>query len=252
MKTRKWKLLRMAAVTAVLFSLLCGCSAPAGEGEAGGTAPAEVTEEAAPKEITALVNEEQRTVLSLSFDDFIAACNEVWRETDETDYLAPASEWMALQDVTRFWEYPCVCHSDSADLQIYSIPKVLVYTPENSDEIYEIELVFDDHSYQESFYREYQRICRNTLKTLLPGLGEEETSALYDKLYAQTGELFLGDYYIEPDGSKPLPSALYRVGELGFYGYYGSGTANLCILPLTEEEAAGIGERGTEIVSLPE
>ena len=249
------KLLRLAAVSAVLLSLLCGCSSPAGEQEAAGTAPepsAEtLAEESRPPEIKALENEEQRAVLSLSLDDFAAAYNRVYRLTHETDYLSPASEWTALNDVTRLWEYPCVCYSFSADPQIYSLPKVLVYAPEGGEEIYEIELLFDDHSFQEGFYEEFQRICHNTLQALLPNLSDAERSALYDTLYAQTGELFLGDYYVDPDGSKPIPEKIYRCGEMGFYGYYGSGSANICIIPLTDAATAQIAQNGTELVSAP-
>lgn len=248
------KLLRMAAVSAVLFSLLCGCSSPAVKqesAEATESSAETLAEESHPLEIKALENEEQRAVLSLSIDDFVTAYNQVYRLTHKTDYLAPAPEWTSLNDVTRLWEYPCVCYSFSADPQIYSLPKVLVYTPEGGEEIYEIELLFDDHSFQEAFYEEYQRICHNTLNVLLPDLNDEEISALYDRLYAQTGELFLGDYYVDPDGSKPMPDKIYRCGEMGFYGYYGSGTANICIIPLTEAATEQIAQSGTELASVP-
>lgn len=222
--------------------MLCGCSAPAVEQEDSGETFTSV-EEIAPIEIKAVENEEQRTVLSLSLDDFIGAYNGVYRETHDTDSLAPSSEWTVLNDVTRLWEYPCICYSFSAGGQVYSMPRVLVYAPEGGDEIYEIELYFDDHSFQEGFYEEFQRICHNTLKVLLPELSDEERDALYDNLYAQTGEFFLGDYYVAPNGDKPMPEEIYRCGEMGFYGYYGSGSANIVIFPLTEGTAARI-ERG--------
>ena len=250
MKQFNGTLLGLAVTVAMLFALLCGCSAPAVEQEEAGDVSVSA-EEAEALEIRAVENGEQRAVLSLSLDDFIGAYNGVYRETHDTDYLAPASEWTALNDVTRLWEYPCVCHSFSADQQIYSMPKVLVYTPEESDEIYEIELVFDDHSFQEAFYEEYQRICHNALKALLPDLSEMEISALYDTLYAQTGELFLGDYYVDPDGSKPMPDKIYRCGEVGLYGYYGSGTADICVIPLTDATTAQITQNGTKLVSVP-
>ena len=242
--------LRLGLAAAVLFLMLCGCSAPAVEQEDAGETFAS-PEEIAPIEIKAVENGEQRAVLSLSLDAFIGAYNGVYRETHATDYLAPASEWVALTDVTRLWEYPCTCYSFSAGGQVYSMPRVLVYAPEGGDEIYEIELYFDDHSFQEGFYEEFQRICHNTLKALLPDLSDGERDALYEKLYAQTGELFLGDYYVDPDGDKPMPERIYRCGEMGFYGYYGSGSANIVVIPLTEGAVERIERGGAEIVSVP-
>ena len=122
-----------------------------------------------------------------------------------------------------------------------------IYTPDNNNYIYEIELTFDDHGYQESLYEEFKRICFYSLKVFLPELSDTEINSLYKELYLQTNNNFWGDYYTYGDTERPMLTTIYYYNGIGFYGYYGAGTANICMIPVTQESLLQFEKEGVEI-----
>lgn len=95
----------------------------------------------------ALENGDGQVIFSISIDDFIASYNSFYRPVYATNYLSPSATWLAFFDMTPYFETDSIHHRFSEDEQMGSMPTVSIYTPENSDCIYEIELTFDDHGY---------------------------------------------------------------------------------------------------------
>ena len=164
-----------------------------------------------------------------------------------TNYLSPSATWLAFFDMTPYFETDSIHHRFSEDEQMGSMPTVSIYTPENSDCIYEIELTFDDHGYQESLYEKFEEICLYSLQVILPALSKNEIDSLYKNLYAQTDDNFWGDYYTYGGTERPLLNMIYYYNGIGLYGYYGAGTANICIIPMTQETLIQFEQEGIEI-----
>lgn len=194
-----------------------------------------------------LENGDGQAIFSISIDDFITSYNSFYRPVHAVNYLSPSENWVALFDVTPYFEIDSIHHRFSEDEQMESMPTVSIYTPENSDCIYEIELTFDDHGYQESLYEKFEEICFNSLQVVLPVLSKNEINLLYKELYAQTDCNFWGDYYTYTRTERPLLNMVYYYNGIGLYGYYGAGTANICIIPMTQKTLIQFEQEGIEI-----
>lgn len=193
---------------------------------------------------------ESGLTFSDSISNYISSFNSIYQQIYATDYLTPLSDWPHFLDISTYFEYASVHFRFSADEQLWSIPTISIYTPQDEDCIYEIELTFDDHGYQESLYEEFEKICFCSLKTVLPELSNTDISDLYEKLYSQTNENFWGEYYTYGETERPALNTIYQYGTVGLYGYYGAGTANICVIPLTQETIAQLEQEGVEIVEI--
>lgn len=198
----------------------------------------------------AVENKKGERVFSASINDFIWSFNSIYVKIYGADYLTSSSNWMHLDDESPCFKYDCVHYIFSADKKIASMPTISIYIPENEDGICEIKLTFDDHGYQESLYKEFEKICFFTLKTVIPELSNDDISGLYDKLYSQTKENFWGDCYPYGVTERPALNVIYQYNTVGLYGYYGSGTANICVIPLTQEAIVRFEQEGAEIIKI--
>lgn len=198
----------------------------------------------------AVENEKGETVFSASIRDFIWNFNSIYAQVYEEYYLTSPSNWTPLHDKSPCFEYNCVHYIFSADEQIASMPTITIYAPEDGKNIYEIKLTFDDHGYQESLYKEFENICFFVLKTVIPELSNADIIDLYEKLYYQAKENFWGDYYPYGGAKRPSLNIVYQYDTVGFYGYYGAGTANICIIPITRENMVQFKQEGTEIIEI--
>lgn len=195
-------------------------------------------------------NEKGETVFSTSINDFIRGFNCVYKKMYSEDYLTPSLNWIHIHGKSPCLEYDSIHYIFSADKQIASMPRISIYTPENKDGIYEIELTFDDHGYQESLYKEFKKICLCSLKIALPELENSDIIDLYENLYLQAKENFWGDYYADSGAERPSLNIIYQYSTVGFYGYYGAGTANICIIPLSQENIVQFIQEGVEIIEI--
>ena len=195
-------------------------------------------------------NEKGETIFSSSISDFILSFNSIYEQMYAEDYLTSSSNWMRLIDESPCFEHDSVHYIFSADERIGSMPTISIYTPENNDGIYEIKLTFDDHGYQESLYEEFEEICLCSLKTALPELSNAHIIDLHEKLYSLTKENFWGGYNTYGGGERPALNAIYQYSTVGLYGYYGAGTANICVIPLTQETIAQFQQQGVEVIEI--
>ena len=198
-------------------------------------------------EIAVIENREGELVFDISTDDFINSYNTLYRAAYKTDYLSSSSNWSVFNDVTPYLEIDSIRHRFSEDEQIWSMPTISIYTPENSDYIYEIELTFDDHGYQESLYKKFEEICFYSLQVVLPELSKAELDSLYKELYFQANDNFWGEYYTYSGAERPALNMIYYCNGIGLYGYYGAGTANICVIPMTQETLIQFEQEGIEI-----
>ncbi len=98
--------------------------------------------------------------------------------------------------------------------------------------IYEIRITFDDHSYKENYYEQFKELCLCTEKLLLPELSQEDLQSLLEKLIAQSEVNLFGDHAAFSAPGRPALDKVYRVGNTGVYGFYGSGNIEVWFVPL--------------------
>ena len=168
-----------------------------------------------------------------SADDFEKSFDSVYRQSHDKNFFEPenCSDYI---DTTPCFGYSARRLRFSAGENAGSAPSVSIYTA-NDGSVYEIILTFDDHGYSESLYKNYEEICRCALKTLLPGLPDEEICEIYQEVYAAAWNCFIGECFAAYDENRPETSAFFTVGKAGLYAYYGKGTLNIGAVPITKK-----------------
>lgn len=195
-------------------------------------------------------NKKGETVFTAFINDFISSFNRIYQQMYAEDYLPPISSWTRLLEQSPCFEYDSVHYRFSADEQTWSMPTISIYTSKNEDGIYEIKLTFDEHGDQEPLYTQFEKMCFCSLKTILPEQSNADIRDLYEKLYIQTEENFWGDYPSDDGTERPAINKIYQYDTVGLYGYYGAGTANLCVIPLTQKAIAWFKQEGVEMVEI--
>lgn len=200
--------------------------------------------------IEAIENSNHESIFSVPIEDFISSYNSLYQQEHHTHYLTSSSEWTQGYEKTPYYQYNSVCYLFSADKQVWSMPTISIYTPKDGNGIYEIKLTFDDHSYRESFYEAFKNMCFYSLKVFLPKLSTSEIDSLYENLYTQTNENFFDEYDTVHNIKKDPFHIIYTYGGIGFYGYYGAGTANICIIPITDKNRKNLEKKEIQIHKL--
>lgn len=182
----------------------------------------------APPEITVSENEAGEAVFILNTADFVQAFNRYYRLNHDADYLSDLDGWDRIsgdRDCRRF----------AADIEQSTRSELLMYLSDDG-EISEIVLSFDHHGYRQEAFNEYREMCLCALQCFLPGTDLNYVNRLFDTLYAEA-----------LDNSPQRTATLYRFGGLGLYGYYGIGTVNIALVPLTESAVEAFVSDGFEM-----
>lgn len=128
-----------------------------------------------------------------SLEEFIDCYNLCYCEVSSSSYIRSYSEWyFYVQDCGR--HKGDMCYEFTADKEVWTLPTIAVYTPENETVIKELTVNFDDHSYTEKMYKQYEEMCFYTLKVFFPDLKEEELTKSCKKLNKRAyGNIFQND-----------------------------------------------------------
>lgn len=182
---------------------------------------------------------------SVSIEDFIECYNQNYRRDKESDYIQPCSEWYSyIQD---FGKHKGAVHYEfTADKKMWTLPTITIYTPKKGKAVRELTVNFDDHSYTEIMYKQYEELCFYTLRVFLPDLPKKKIIRLYQKINRLAYQnIFPGEKGF--DSGNP-PSDLYCHGAVGVYPYFAYGdSVRMCIIPVTEKVLKEYKERGTVI-----
>lgn len=196
-------------------------------------------------------NANGESVFAVSAEAFIDCYNKAYQQKYGETYLTAitSDEWYCSTELSPCFGYESVRYEFSEDKTVWSMPTISVYAPDN-DEIHEIRLTFDDHGYQEQFYLKYQELCCCLLKMACPNLSDKDTDELFQRLYSLSDENFYGNYNAYDDSECPSLSCVLQRGNIGFYCFYGAGTVELCMIPLTPAAIGSLQAKGVDIQSL--
>lgn len=202
-------------------------------------------------DISVLENREDELVFSVSMEDFIDSYNAFYEADHGRSYLSLQSEWQRFSyDTGVHSGHRTLCYYFTEDRQVYSLPTVTVYVPENRDCIQEITVNYDEHSYSEAGYTQYKQMCCYTLQVFFPELSEEAILALCtEAVLLGNQHIFLSDAWY---GNGSVPYALFYKDGIGVYPYFAIGDwERLCVIPVTEDTIAEFQQRGVEIHEIP-
>lgn len=198
-------------------------------------------------------NENGESVFSVSLREVVDSYNNVYRQTHRADYMNPVNpdNWYLYAETSPCFGYDSVRYRFTADKTVWPLPTISFFVSDH-DEIYEIRMTFDDHGYQERLYELYKDLCICMEKTLMPGLSDTETVTLFETLYAQSDLNFFGDHSLYRDPERPKLNAVYQQGNIGMYCIYGSGTIEICFVPLTSAAASLLKSENVMIADFKE
>lgn len=224
--------------------LFVGCS----------TEEAEKEEETLQKEETlsrtVQENREGELVFSFSLREYMNHYNQMYQEEYGEEYLGSLSDWYVVT-------LPKGIHADQKTLrydfisneEIWSMPTISVYVPVNSDTVQEITVNFDDHSYTDEVYAQYETMCFYALQILFPDMEKEDIVALYKNIIRLAHENVVPNE--EGYGNGAIPCVIYEKDGVGIYPYFAIGESlHLCIIPVTEESLIEWQEKGVEVIAV--
>lgn len=188
--------------------------------------PAENIEEKMPEpaklEIGAVMCDD-KTEFCFTPREFIAAYN--GNAENSYEIIDETTDCMKTEGHSPYNGYESDWYIYSADKRISSFPTLSVYTEPGGDSVYEIKLTFIDHDYRENLYEKYKKMCVCALKTVFPNINNGESERLYESLYNSAVNNFRNG------GGNDKPAVVYSQNNIGVYGFYKSGTVNICIVP---------------------
>lgn len=201
-------------------------------------------------DIEVLPHREGELVFSMTLADYIDRYNDGYWKDYKTRYLPPASEWRSQRyDTAIHSSHAAICYDFTEDETKWSLPTISIYVPADSDQIQELTIDFDDHSYTEATYDLYEELCFYTLQVFFPDMEEAQIIALYQTLNRLAYDNMFPNE--QGYGSGIVPCALFYQDGIGLYPYFAEGESlHLCIIPVTEQTINEFTQKGTVLYEI--
>lgn len=195
--------------------------------------------------ISGVVQKDNELYFANTLEDFIDCYNNYYYRDNGKIYIKPYSEWYSY--VQDFGRYKGDMHYEfTADKKIWTLPTITVYTPKDETTMKELTVDFDDHSYTEKMYKQYEEMCFYTLKVFFPDRNEKELTKLYKKLNKKAcANIFQNEQGFHSDNP---PSDLYYRDGVGIYPYFAYGeSVRMCIIPVTKKVIKAYEKKAVKI-----
>lgn len=194
-------------------------------------------------------NTNDENVFNITLDDFIQSYNGYYWKDHGDRYLQAASEWqVSFLDNTVESAYPATQYSFRADESTWTLPVMNVIVPDAGEQIQQIDLNYDEHSYSEATYALFEKDCYYTLKVFFPDLSDEQLTSLYQTINQSSYDnTFPSDQQYRA-GSAQLPAVLYYRNGIGVFGYFAIGApVHFCVIPVDEATIADYKAGGVDV-----
>lgn len=185
-----------------------------------------------------------------SIEEFINSYNNYYKSDKGIGYIKHYSEWYSyIQD---FGRHKGDMHYEfTVDKKIWTLPTITAYTPKKDTVIKELTVNFDDHSYTDKMYKQYEEMCFYTLKVFFPDMDKKKII----KLYKTINNKAYKNIFQKKEGfhSNNPPSYLYVKDGIGVYPYFAYGeSVRMCIIPVTKKIIQKYRKKGTVIRNITE
>lgn len=194
-------------------------------------------------------NTNDENVFNITMDDFIQSYNGFYWQDYGERYLQAASEWQVSSlDSTVESAYPATQYSFRADENTWTLPVVNVIVPDAGEQIQQIDLNYDEHSYSEATYALFEKDCYYTLKVFFPDLSEEQLTSLYQTINQSSYDNTFPSEQQYRAGSARLPAVLYYRNGIGVFGYFAIGApVHFCVIPVDDATIADYIASGVDV-----
>lgn len=194
-------------------------------------------------------NTNDENVFNITMDDFIQSYNGFYWQDYGERYLQAASEWQVSSlDSTVESAYPATQYSFRADENTWTLPVVNVIVPDAGEQIQQIDLNYDEHSYSEATYALFEKDCYYTLKVFFPDLSEEQLTSLYQTINQSSYDNTFSSEQQYRAGSARLPAMLYYRNGIGVFGYFAIGApVHFCVIPVDDATIADYKAGGVDV-----
>ena len=245
----------LAVIIIIVLLLSVGCSSGHEEESFSDSKPAVNEQEAEEKAEQSLEmppievqrNEENDLVIEEAFDAILHRWNDVCAAEKLTEAVLPKAQsfqtYVTEQAVhsdhrTRNYVYA------PGDDQFY--PIVHFYVSEESGELLEIELSYNEHDYRENTWEIHKEMCLAALSIVMPDVDRQNLEGLCQKVFDQGVENmfpFEQDY-----GHGAVPKVLNYHNDIGVYPYFATGgRSHFCVIPVDEAVLKSLEKSGTKI-----
>ena len=198
-------------------------------------------------DIQVMENRKNELVFTISTSDYVESYNSYYKVDYCRSLVPPVSQWQCFTcDSAIHSEYETKCYSFTEDEHVYSLPTITVYVPTNDDYIQQITVNFDEHSFTQSGFEQYNEMCYYTMKVFFPDLSDARIMDLCAEIVALGNQnVFSSDEWFSKNA---VPFALFYREGIGVYPYFAIGDwEHFCIIPVTEETVTEFEEKGVQI-----
>ena len=236
----------------LLVASLVACGAPKGLIEPGKTTTpntAQPTQSAAPtikptRAPIELRQEDGVASFSLTAEDFVTRFNEQWKAAGGEGKLTDTGTWETRSDDAAQLPEGMTCILARLDEENVLSPVMALYLSEVGD-VCQIEVMFDDHGFQEMLYEEFDRMCRCASAVFWRDADEETLRALNLWCEETAAETYFGSQIGFFDAQRPKIAHAAVLDNIVVYGYFGAGTLNFCIVPAVQSVQDALTGEGT-------
>lgn len=197
--------------------------------------------------IDILENRSGEYVFSISSDEFVEEFNVLFRNDNGHNFFPEKAQWQTIHyDSGIHSDYKTECRTFKEDPNLHVLPTISVYVPTNTNQISEVSVNFDWHSYTEGLYTSYEEMCFFTLKIFFPTLSDEKIHSIYKELNSLAdANVYSSDQWY---GHGAVPCTMYFKDQIGVYSYFAIGDwMYLCIIPVTENLLDIFHQKGVEL-----
>ena len=247
------KYFRKLLLAGCLSVSLAACGAPNEAVEPGETAKPIPTQ---PTQITVqptigpthapieLLQTDDVAAFSLTAADFVLRFNEQWKAAGSEGKLAETETWETRSDDAAQLPAGMTCIAAQLDEENVLSPVVALFLSKEGN-VCQVEIMFDDHGFQETLYEDFERMCRCASAVFLQDADEETLQKLNIWCEETAAETHFGAQVGFFDAQRPKIAHAAAMGDVVFFGYFGAGTLNFCIVPAMQSVRDTLTDEGT-------
>ena len=196
--------------------------------------------------IETIHNEQGDLVFNISCEELIQRWNVVCHNDDLECLLPDASEMEStVLDRAIHSEHKTKCYVYLPGDEHF-FPILSIYTSEESEEILQINLSYNEHDYRENTWELHKDMCLASLRVLMPDQSKSDIEAFCQIVYQEAADNMFP--YEQDYGHGAVPSILFHHNGIGVYPYFAAGSRNhFCVIPVDDDLLEQMEATGTEV-----
>ena len=194
-----------------------------------------------------LRNGENDLVFDMTANELIEGWNAVCdREGTPDACLPPLEQFETYVEDTSIPSDHRTRHYVYAPGDARFYPVLNIYVSEESGQLLQIELNYNEHDLRDNTWRLHEEMCFVAAGVLMPDISAKELASLCREVNELAAEKIVS--HEERFGKGMVPGVLICHNGIGVYPYFAVGSrSHFCVIPVDEETISNYQEAGTEI-----